>query len=197
MPELGAIQSSPTPAQAPGANELAPAPLLVSADNASPQASLNAVTNMANEKNMLNNIKGGGGTKRRRRRLPRRRNCTCRRKKCTCMNRSRTRSRSRRRKSKLYKGHCFTVSQRRIVSRRVELNLLHRKIRKNKNNQNRTQTQRLAQYGGNVNNLPVAMVPQHGESCSAGQHNCPGNSSALLLDVQRQSLVNAQGDTPV
>lgn len=194
MPELGAIQSNLTPAPAPGANELAPAPLLVSADNASPQASLNAVTNTANEKNMLNNIKGGGGTKRRRRRLPRRRNCTCRRKKCTCMNRSRSRSRSRRRKSK---GHRFTASQRQIVSRRVELNLLHRKIRKNKNNQNRTQTQRLAQYGGNVNNLPVAMVPQHGESCSAGQHNCPGNSSALLLDVQRQSLVNAQGDTPV
>jgi hypothetical protein len=39
------------------------------------------------------------------------------------------------------------------------------------------------------------MAPQHGESCSAGQHNCPGNSSALLLDVQRQSLINAQGDT--
>ena len=187
MPELGAIQSNATPAPAPNAAELAPPKLLVNADNISPQASLNAVTATANEKNMLNNIKGGGGTKRRLRR--RRRTCTCRRKKCTCM--SRSRSRSRRRKSK-----GFTAYQRQIVNRRVELNLLHRKIRKNKNTQNRTRSQRLAQYGGS-SGLPLATTPQHGESCSAGQHNCPGNSSALLLDVQRQSLVNAQGDTPV
>lgn len=189
MPELGAIESSPTPAPAPGANELAPPKLLVNADNVSPQASLNAVTDTANEKNMLNNIKGGGGTKRRLRR--RHRTCTCRRKKCRCMGRRRSRSR---RKSK---GQRLTASQRQIVNRRIELNLLHRKIRKNKNNQNRTQTQRQSQYGGNINDLPVATTPQHGESCSPGQHNCPGISSALLLDVQRQSLVNAQGDTPV
>ena len=182
MPELGAIQSSPTPAPAPSENELAPPPLLVNADNVSPQASLNAVTATANEKNMLNNIKVGGGTKRRLRR--RRRTCTCRRKRCTCM--SRTRSRSRRRKSK-----GFTAYQRQIVNRRVELNLLHRKIRKNKNNQNRTRSQRRAQYGGE------ATTPQHGESCTEGQHNCAGNSSALLLEVSRQSTVNAQGDNPV
>jgi len=191
MSELGAIQSNATPALAPGANELAPPPLLVNAENASPQASLNAVTNTANEKNMLNNIKGGGGTKRRRRR---RRTCTCRRKKCTCMSRGRGRSRGSRSRRRKSKGHRFTAYQRQIVNRRVELNLLHRKIRKNKNNQNRTQTQRLAQYGGN-SDLPVANTPQHGESCSPGQHNCPGNSSALLLEVNRQSLVNAQGDT--
>ena len=65
MPELGAIQSNATAAPAPNAAELAPPPLVVAANEASPQASLNAVTNMANEKNMLNNIKGGGGTKRR------------------------------------------------------------------------------------------------------------------------------------
>jgi hypothetical protein len=41
------------------------------------------------------------------------------------------------------------------------------------------------------------MAPQHGDSCTPGQHNCPGNSSAVLLDVQRQSTVNAQGDTLV
>ena len=180
MPELGAIQSSATTAPAPGAKELAAPPLIVSANVASPQAALNAVMNTANEKNMMNNIKGGGGTKRRLRR--RRRTCTCRRKKCTCMSRSRSRSRSRRRKSK-----GFTASQRQIVNRRVELNLLHRKIRKNKNTQNQTRTQRRAQYGG-------ATVPQHGELCSPGQHNCPGNSSALLLEVSRQSMVNAQGD---
>jgi hypothetical protein len=136
---------------------------------------------------MLNNIKVGGGTKRRLRR--RRRTCTCRRKRCTCM--SRTRSRSRRRKSK-----GFTAYQRQIVNRRVELNLLHRKIRKNKNTQNRTRSQRLAQYGGN-SSLPIATTPQHGESCTEGQHNCAGNSSALLLEVSRQSTVNAQGDNPV
>ena len=184
MPELGAIQSNATAAPAPNAAELAPPPLVVAANEASPQASLNAITNTANEKNMLNNIKGGGGTKRRLRR--RRRTCTCRRKKCTCMSRTRSRSRSRRRKSK-----GFTAYQRQIVNRRVELNLLHRKIRKNKNNQNRTRSQRRAQYGGE------ATTPQHGESCTEGQHNCAGNSSALLLDVQRQSLVNAQGDNPV
>ena len=193
MPELGAIQSNATPAQAPSVAELTPLPLVVSADQASPQASLNAVTATANEKNMLNNIKGGGGTKRR---LRRRRNCTCRRKKCTYMNRSRRRSRSRRRR----KSKGFTAYQRQIVNRRIGLNLLHRKIRKNKNTQNRTRTrtrtQRQLQYGGN-SGLPLATTPQHGESCSPGQHNCPGNSSALLLDVQRQSLVNAQGDNPV
>lgn len=189
MPELGAIQSSPTLAPAPSVAELTPPKLLVNADNASPQASLNAVTNTANEKNMLNNIKGGGGTKRRRRRRLPHRTCTCRRKKCTCM--SRTRGRSRRRKSK-----GFTAYQRQIVNRRVELNLLHRKIRKNKNTQNRTQTrtQRLAQYGGE---FAQATTPQHGESCSPSQHNCAGNSSALLLEVSRQSTVNAQGDNPV
>jgi hypothetical protein len=41
------------------------------------------------------------------------------------------------------------------------------------------------------------MAPQHGESCGPGQHNCPGNSSALLLETSRQATVNAQGDTPV
>lgn len=183
MPELGAIQSNVTSAPPPGAKELTPPPLLVNADNVSPQASLNAVTATANEKNMLNNITGGGGTKRRLRR--RRRTCTCRRKKCTCMSRSRSR-RSRRSKRKS-KG--FTASQRKIINRRIGLNLLHRKIRKNKNTQNRSRSQRRAQYGGEVT------TPQHGESCSPGQHNCPGNSSALLLEVQRQSLVNAQGDT--
>jgi hypothetical protein len=188
MPELGAIQSNATAAPAPNAAELAPPPLVVAANEASPQASLNAVTATANEKNMLNNIKGGGGTKRRLRR--RRRTCTCRRKKCTCM--SRTRSRSRRRKSK-----GFTAYQRQIVNRRVELNLLHRKIRKNKNNQNRTRSQRLAQYGGNIAGSPVETTPQHGPSCTEGQHNCAGNSSALLLEVSRQSTVNAQGDNPV
>jgi len=192
MPELGAIQSSPTLAQAPNAAELAPPPLKVNATEASPQASLNAVTDTANQKNMMNNIKGGGGTKRRR--LHRRRRCTCRRTKCRCTGRSRSRTRSRR-KSKPYKGRRFTASQRQIVHRRVEFNLLHRKIRKNKNTQNRTQRQ--AQYGGNVNDLPLAMAPQHGESCTTGQHNCPGNSSALLLEVSRQSTVNAQGDIPV
>ena len=190
MPELGAIQSNATTAPAPSANELAPPKLLVNASEVSPQASLNAVTATANEKNMLNNIKGGGGTKRRLRR--RRRTCTCRRKKCTCMSRSRSRSRSRRRKSK-----GFTAYQRQIVNRRVELNLLHRKIRKNKNNQNRTRTQRLAQYGGNLVGSPVATTPQHGESCGPDQHNCPGNSSTLLLETSRQSMVNAQGDDPV
>ncbi len=192
MPEFGAIQSSATTAPAPGAKELAPPPLLVSADNASPQAALNAVMNTANEQNTLNNIRVGGGTKRRR--LHRhRRTCTCRRKKCTCMSRSRSRSRSRtRRKSK-----GFTAYQRQIVNRRIGLNLLHRKIRKNKNTQNRTRSQRLAQYGGSVNDLPLQTTPQHGESCTEGQHNCAGNSSKLLLDVQRQSLVNAQGDTPI
>lgn len=187
MPELGAIQSNATAAPEPSANELAPPPLLVSADQASPQASLNAVTATANEKNMLNNIKGGGGTKRR---LRRRRTCTCRRKKCTYMNRSRRTRRSRRRR----KSKGFTAYQRQIVNRRIELNLLHRKIRKNKNTQNRTRSQRLAQYGGE---FAQVTTPQHGASCSEGQHNCPGNSSALLLDVQRQSLVNAQGDNPV
>lgn len=190
MPELGAIQSNATPAPEPGAKELAPPPLVVTANEASPEASLNAVTATANEKNMMNNIKGGGGTKRR---LRRRRTCTCRRKKCI---RRRSRSRSRgRRKSR---GHRFTAYQRQIVNRRIGLNLLHRKIRKNKNTQNRsrTRTQRQSQYGGN-SGLPLATTPQHGESCSPDQHNCPGNSSALLLDVQRQSTVNAQGDNPV
>ena len=191
MPELGVIQSGPTPAPKPSANDLAPPKLLVNADAASPEASLNAVIDTANEKNMMNNIKGGGGTKRRRR--LRRRTCTCRRKKCTCMSRSRGHSRSQR-KSKLYKGHRFTASQRQLVNRRVELNLLHRKIRKNKNTHNRSRTQRRAQYGGE---FAQVTTPQHGESCTEGQHNCPGNSSAVLLDVQRQSTVNAQGDIPV
>jgi hypothetical protein len=106
----------------------------------------------------------------------------------------RSRSRSRRRKSK---GRRFTASQREIVNRRVELNLLHRKIRKNKNNQNRTRTQRLAQYGGNLVGSPVATTPQHGESCGPDQPNCAGNSSTLLLEASRQSTVNAQGDNPV
>lgn len=188
MPELGAIQSNATAAPAPSESELTPPKLLVNADAASPQASLNAVTATANEKNMLNNIKGGGGTKRR---LRRRRTCTCRRKKCTCISRSRSRRSRSRRKSK-----GFTAYQRQIVNRRVELNLLHRKIRKNKNTHNRTRSQRLAQYGGN-SSLPLATTPQHGESCTEGQHNCAGNSSALLLEVSRQSTVNAQGDIPV
>jgi hypothetical protein len=192
MSELNAIQSSHTPAPAPNAAQLEPPKLVVSADQASPQASLDAVINTAEQKNMMNNIKGGGGGTKRRQLHRRRRTCTCRRKRSTCM----SRGRSRRRKSN---GRRFTASQRQIIHRRVEFNLLHRKIRKNKNNQNRTRTrtQRQSQHGGSVNNLPLATTPQHGESCSPGQPNCPGNSSALLLEVSRQSTVNAQGDTPV
>lgn len=202
MPELGAIRSSHTLDPEPSVAQLTPPPLLVNAEQASPQAALDAVITTANEKNTLNNIMAGGGSRRR----LRRRTCTCRRKKCTCMSHSRSRSsritrssRSSRSKSKKYKGKRFTASQRQIVNRRVELNLLHRKIRKNKNaqNQNRSQTQRQAQYGGNANELPIAMAPQHGASCGPDQHNCPGNTSKMLLEASRQSTVNAQGDNPV
>ena len=83
----------------------------------------------------------------------------------------------------------------RRVSHRVRMNLLHRKIRKSKNNytqrRNQMQRQQQQQQGGE------AVVPQHGTSCAGGaaQQNCPGNTSAALLDANRQAMANAQGDS--
>ena len=88
----------------------------------------------------------------------------------------------------------LTAFQRR-VSRRVQLNMLHRKIRKSKNNytqrRNQRRSEQLQQQGGE----PVT-VPQAGVSCAGGaaQQNCPGNTSASLLEASRQATANAQGD---
>jgi hypothetical protein len=70
------------------------------------------------------------------------------------------------------------------------MNLLHRKIRKSKNNYTQRRNQLQRQQGGE------AVVPQHGTSCAGGaaQQNCPGNTSAALLDANRQAMANAQGD---
>jgi hypothetical protein len=91
------------------------------------------------------------------------------------------------RSSRRYRRAAFGSIQKRI-SRRVRMNLFHRKIRKSKNNQCRSRSQ--MQQGGE------ATVPQHGVSCAGGaaQQNCPGNSTQKLLEASRQAEANAQGD---
>ncbi len=216
-----------TLAPAPTSQDLAPKPMLVDKANASPAASMNAITDQANQQNMANNMHGGWipmgsnaynidqvnavvnqnphNTSIGRRRLRRRerrmlRNMHnrgprphgqtqyrgtvkrfggggSRRRTARCRNRSRfTRSRRYRTRTP------FNAVQQRI-SHRVRMNLLHRKIHKVKNN--------YTQRGGEPT------VPQHGASCAGGaaQQNCPGNSTASLLDAQRQATANAQGDT--
>lgn len=171
------IVSHPTNAPPPSAQELKPPVLVVTADTASSQASMNAITNAANDKNTMNGIAGGGITRRRGRRPQKRRLTKC---KCKCKCKCKRCRASRRGRSTI------TSSQRRIISRRVQLNLLHRKIRKNKISNSSSTSQR----GGNSDT-----VPQHGASCaSSTEPNCPGNSSAALLDASRQASANAQGD---
>lgn len=64
--------------------------------------------------------------------------------------------------------------------------MLHRKIRKNKHANYQSQS------GGDT---AQDRVPQHGTSCaSSAEQNCPGNSSASLLEASRQASMNAQGD---
>jgi len=181
-----AIISHSTTAPVPGQSELKPPALKVDASNASSEASMNAITNAAENKNTMNQIAGsvggGGGGKGGRMRRTRTRSrrhrtkCTC---KCKCKGCCLTRRLNKHRSLRAV----LNKSQRRIVSRRIQMNLLHRKIRKNKNANYQSQS------GGGDN------VPQHGTSCaSSAEQNCPGNSSAALLEANRQATMNAQGD---
>lgn len=178
------ITSHSTSALPPSQAELRPPVLAVEAQNASPEASMNAITAAAENKNTMNQIAGsvGGGRIRRTRRYRnsksgfKRTKCTC---KCKCKGCGLTRRLSRRRV-------VLNKSQRRMISRRIQMNLLHRKIRKNKNANHQSQR------GGDP---APALVPQHGASCaSSAEQNCPGNSSASLLESSRQASMNAQGD---
>jgi hypothetical protein len=184
-----AITSHSTSALPPSQAELRPPPLKVDAQNASSEASMNAITAAAENKNTMNQIAGSvGGGKIRRTRRYRNRNsksgfkrtkCTC---KCKCKGCCLTRRLSRRRGLRVV----LNKSQRRMISRRIQMNLLHRKIRKNKNANHQSQR------GGDS---APALVPQHGASCaSSAEQNCPGNSSASLLESSRQASMNAQGD---
>ena len=178
------ITSHATSALPPSPAELRPPALKVDAQNASPEASMNAITDAAENKNTMNQIAGSGGSGRRTRRYRKRKNgfkrtkCTC---KCKCKGCCLTRRLSRRsRRSSMN----LNDSQRRIISKRIQMNMFHRKIRKNKN------TNYQSQSGGDP-----ALVPQHGASCaSSAEQNCPGNSSAALLEASRQASMYAQGD---
>lgn len=185
------ITSHSTSALPPGQAELKPLPLIVEAQNASPEASMNAINAAAENKNTMNHISGSVGGGRRTRRYRRslsnssnskRTKCTC---KCKCKGCCLTRRLSRRSRNRSRRSSMtLNESQRRMISRRIQMNMLHRKIRKNKHANSQTQS------GGNP-----AFVPQHGESCSSSsQQNCPGNSSASLLEASRQASMNAQGD---
>lgn len=182
-----------TSALPPSQNELRPPPLQVDAQNASPEASMNAITASAENKNTMNQIAGsvggGGGSGRRTRRYRKRKNgfkrtkctCKCKCKGCCFSRRLSRRSRRRRSRRSIMK---LNDSQRRIISKRIQMNMFHRKIRKNKN------TNYQSQSGGDP-----ALVPQHGASCASNaEQNCPGNSSAALLEASRQASMNAQGD---
>ena len=175
-----------TSALPPSQAELRPPALKVDAQNASPEASMNAITAAAENKNTMNQISGsvggGGGSGRRTRRYRKRKNgfkrtkCTC---KCKCKGCCLTRRLNRRSRRSSMK---LNDSQRRIISKRIQMNMFHRKIRKNKNSK--------TQSGGDP-----ALVPQHGASCaSSAEQNCPGNSSAALLEASRQASMYAQGD---
>ena len=182
-----AITSHITNDPVPGQAELKPPPLTVEPHNASSEASMNAITAAAEHKNTMNQISGsvGGGrisrtrtqTRRRRRYGFKRIKCTC---KCKCNGCCLTRRRNRRHSRR--SSMLLNKSQRRMISRRIQMNLLHRKIRKNKN------ANQQSQIGGDT-------TPQHGTSCaSSSEQNCPGNSSAALLEASRQATMNAQGD---
>lgn len=187
------ITSHATSAEVPSQAELKPPALKVEAQNASPEASMNAINAAAENKNTMNQIAGsvggGGGTRRYRRSVSNSKSksksikCTC---KCKCKRCCLTRRLSRRncRSHSRRSSMMLNESQRRIISRRIRMNQLHRKIRKNKHTKN--------QSGGGST---PALVPQHGASCaSSAEQNCPGNSSASLLEASRQASMNAQGD---
>ena len=165
------ITSHSTSALPPSQAELRPPVLAVEAQNASPEASMNAINAAAENKNTMNHIAGsvGGGRIRRTRRY--RRRSVYKRTKCTC------------------KCKCKRCCLSRRLSKRsrhskMTMNMLHRKIRKNKH----------ANYQSQSGGEP-ALVPQHGTSCaSSAEQNCPGNSSASLLEASRQASMNAQGD---
>jgi hypothetical protein len=111
-------------------------------------------------------------------------------------NRSRNRNRSRlTRFGRRYHGVAIGSIQKRI-SRRVRMNLLHRKIRKSKNNYTQRRSRRRSRSRSQMQWGGETTVPQHGVSCAGGaaQQNCPGNTSAALLDASRQAAANAQGD---
>ena len=214
-----------TIAPAPTQRDLAPKPMIVDKANASPAASMNAITEQATQQNMANNMRGGWipmgsnaynidqvnavvnqnphNTSIGRRRLRRRERRMLRNmhnrgprphdqtqyrgtaKRFGGRRTARCRNRSRFTRSRRYRTRAPLNAVQRRISHRVRMNLLHRKIHKFKNN--------YTQRGGEG---PTTAVPQHGASCAGGaaQQNCPGNSTASLLDAQRQATANAQGD---
>ncbi len=174
-----------TPNPPPTSAQLAPTPMVLDKQLASPEASTQAITDNAEKQNMINNIAGGGRATRKMKKKLHSRTCKC---KCKCCIRLRMRG-SHKHSGRHSKSKLINKKQRQIVSKRIRLNFLHRKIRKNKNNNSYSKTQ--AQHGGES----VATVPQHGVSCTnPADQQCPGNSTQALLDAQRQATVNEQGD---
>ncbi len=176
------VQRHPTSAPPPGTSDLTPTPMVVDKNLASPEAATAQITANAEKQNMINNIAGGGKRTRKMKKNTHSRTCKC---KCKCCIRLRMR-----RSRKHSKRTLINKKQRQIVSKRIQMNLLHRKIRKSKNNHSYSKTQTRSQNGGEA-----ATVPQHGVSCSnPNDQQCAGNSTELLLDAQRQATVNQQGD---
>ena len=175
------VQRHATSAQPPTSSDLAPPPMIVDKSLASPEAATAQITANAEKQNMINNIAGGGRLTRKMKKKIYPRTCKC---KCKCCMRLRMRRSRKHSKRKL-----INKKQRQIVSKRIQMNLLHRKIRKSKNNHSYSKTQTRAQHGGE------STVPQHGVSCTnPSDQQCPGNSTESLLDAQRQATVNEQGD---
>lgn len=176
------VQRHPTSAPPPGTSDLTPTPMVVDKNLASPEAATAQITANAEKQNMINNIAGGGKRTRKMKKNTHSRTCKC---KCKCCIRLRMR-----RSRKHSKRTLINKKQRQIVSKRIQMNLLHRKIRKSKNNHSYSKIQTRSQHGGEA-----ATVPQHGVSCSnSNDQQCAGNSTELLLDAQRQATVNQQGD---
>ena len=83
------------------------------------------------------------------------------------------------------------------MSRRLRLRLLQRRIKKRKNSAKQLHLQLQMRGGGGDGAVEgsTLTVPQHGRSCSPGELNCAGTSTASILGASNQMEANSLGDS--
>ena len=167
-----------TPADMQEKNYTAP-PLKYNAESASPAAAIDTTRANDVKSNTMNNMHGGRGM------------AVSRRKKSKSSHNTRRGGGSHRYRRR------YSKTQISRMSRRLRMRLLQRRIKKRKNSAKQLHLQLQMRGGGGDGAVEGGnlTVPQHGHSCSPGELNCAGNSTATILTASNQMEANSLGDT--
>lgn len=173
-----------TPADMPEKNYTAP-PLKYNADSASPAAAIDTTRANDVKSNTMNNMHGGRGM------------AVSRRKKSKSPHTTRRGGSRRYRRRHSRNSRNYSKPQISRMSRRLRMRLLQRRIKKRKNSAKQLHLQLQMRGGGGDGAVEGdnLTVPQHGHSCSRGELNCAGTSTASILVASNQMEANSLGDT--